>query len=172
MPKNLQPDYETYRIAIRKIASNTNERTLITTVIPPNAFAGNSLTVHFPYRNLPQHYNELVFSYTELLFLVSVMNSFVADYILRSRMTTNLNLFYLYQLPIPRLPPSDETFKSIVARAARLVCVSADLLGTFPLVDSSVKEAALAGYRLFAPKSADQKVRGLIGGGRERESGI
>ncbi len=212
VPKNLTPDYETYRIAIRKIASNTNERTLITTVIPPNTFAGNSLTVHFPFRNVPQRYNEPVFSCAELLFLVSVMNSFVADYILRSRMTTNLNLFYLYQLPIPRRPATDEAFKSIVSRAARLVCVSPDFdalarevglkgskdgvtdgserarlraeldglvahlyglsedeftytLTTFPLIDNSVKEAAISAYKLFAPKSADQQVRSLMAGG-------
>lgn len=212
VPKNLKPDYETYRIAIRKIASNTNERTLITTVIPPNTFAGNSLTVHFPFRNVPHRYNEPVFSYAELLFLVSVMNSFVVDYVLRSRMTTNLNLFYLYQLPIPRLPQTDKAFKSIVNRAAKLVCVSSDFdvlakevglrdsqdgvtddterarlraeldglvahlyglseeefsytLTAFPLVENSVKDGALAAYRLFAPKSADQQVRSLIAGG-------
>jgi Putative DNA-binding domain len=212
VPKNLQPDYETYRLAIRKIASSTNERTLITTIIPPNAFAGNSLSVHFPFRNSPQQYNELVFSHRELLFLAALMNSFVVDYVLRSRMTTNLNLFYLYQLSIPRLSPTEEAFKSIVSRAARLVCVSPEfdglakevglrgsqdgvtenskrahlkaeldgliahlyglteeefthILGTFPIVDISVKDAALAAYKLFAPKSADQKIRGLIAGG-------
>ena len=52
LPKDLLNDYETYRIAIRKIASNTNERTLISTVIPPNMFAGHSLTVHFPFHNI------------------------------------------------------------------------------------------------------------------------
>jgi hypothetical protein len=212
VPHDLKPDYASYRIAIRKIASNTNERTLITTIIPPNSFAGNSLTVHFPFRNMPDRYNELAFSSSELLFLVSVMNSFVVDYILRSRMTTNLNLFYLYQLPIPRLPQTDKTFKGIVKHAGKLVCVSPDFddlakevglrgsqdgltddkergrlraeldglvahlyglseeefaytLTTFPLVANSVKDAAFAAYKLFAPKSADQQVRALIVGG-------
>ena len=138
VPGDLKPDYEAYRIAIRKIASNTNERTLITTIIPPNTFAGNSLTVHFPFRNIPGHYNEPVFSYTELLFLVGVMNSFVADYVLRSRMTTNLNLFYLYQLPIPRRSPTDGAFKAIVVRVAKLVCVSTDF-------DPLAREVGLSG---------------------------
>ena len=212
VPNDLKPDYGTYRIAIRKIASNTNERTLITTIIPPDTFAGNSLTVHFPFRNVPDRYNELMFSYAELLFLVSVMNSLVADYVLRSRMTTNLNLFYLYQLPIPRLPQTDKTFKTVVKRAAKLVCVSpefdvlakdvglrgsqdgvtdekerarlraeldglvahlyglsedefAHVLASFPIVQQRERDAALAAYRLFAPKSADQQVRSLIAGG-------
>ena len=212
VPKDLKPDYGTYRIAIRKIASNTNARTLITTIIPPDTFAGNSLTVHFPFRNVPERYNEPMFSYAELLFLVSVMNSFVVDYVLRSRMTTNLNLFYLYQLPIPRLPQTDKTFKTIVKRAAKLVCVwpefdalakevglrgsqdgvtdekerarlraeldglvahlyglsedeFAHVLSSFPVVQQLEKDAALAAYNLFAPKSADQQVRSLIAGG-------
>lgn len=82
------------------------------------------MTVHFPFRNFPFRYNEPVLSSSELLFLISMMNSFVVDYILRSRMTTNLNLFYLYQLPIPRLPQADLRFKSIVQRASKLVCVA------------------------------------------------
>ena len=41
----IQNDYSVHRIAIRKIASNTNERTLVSTIIPKNAFAGNSLSV-------------------------------------------------------------------------------------------------------------------------------
>jgi Putative DNA-binding domain len=132
--------------------------------------------------------------------------------ILRSRMTTNLNLFYLYQLPIPRRPESDGAFKSIVSRAARLVCVSTDfdvlarevglrgsedgvtdirerarlqaeldalvahlyglseeefayVLTTFPLGDSSVKDAAMAAYKVLAPKSADQETLILIAEG-------
>lgn len=212
VPKDLLNDYETFRIAIRKIASNTNERTLISTIVPPNVFAGHSLTVHFPFCNAPERYNQLVFAPSELLFLISVMNSFVVDHVLRSRMTTNLSLYYLYQLPIPRLPQTDKTFKTIVKRAAKLVCVSPEFdvlakevglkgsqdgvtdekergrlraeldglvahlyglseeefayaLTTFPLVANSVKDAALAAYKLFAPKSADQQVRALIAGG-------
>lgn len=137
-PKDLLKDYETYRIAIRKIASNTNERTLISTVIPPNTFAGHSLSVHFPFCNTPEKYNQLVFAPSELLFLISVMNSFVVDYVLRSRMTTNLSLYYLYQLPIPRLPQTDKTFKTIVKRAAKLVCVSSEF-------DALAKDVGLRG---------------------------
>lgn len=46
----------------------------------------------------------------------------MVDFILRSRVTTNLNLFYLYQLPIPRLSPKDKWYKSIINRAAKLIC--------------------------------------------------
>lgn len=123
-PKGLKNDYETYRLAIRKIASNTNERTLITTIIPKYAIAGNSLTVNFPYQHNKNSYNELAFSNSELFILTTILNSYVVDFILRSRVTTNLNLFYLYQLPVPRLTAKDKWYKTIINRATRLICTT------------------------------------------------
>jgi hypothetical protein len=123
-PKDLKNDYETFRLAIRKIASNTNERTLISTIIPKYAIAGNSLTVNFPFKHDKKKYNELNFENDELFVLTSILNSYVADFILRARVTTNLNLFYLYQLPIPRLKLKDKWFNAIVERAARLICTT------------------------------------------------
>lgn len=123
-PKDLKNDYENYRLAIRKIASNTNERTLISTIIPKYAIAGNSLTVNFPFKHDKKKYNELNFGNDELFVLTSILNSYVADFILRARVTTNLNLFYLYQLPVPRLKPKDKWFTAIVERAARLICTT------------------------------------------------
>lgn len=121
-PQNLKADYETYRLAIRKIASNTNERTLISSIIPKYAIAGNSLTVNFPFQHDKKKYNELRISNEELFVLSSILNSYVVDFILRARVTTNLNLFYLYQLPVPRLKPKDKWYQTIVERAARLIC--------------------------------------------------
>jgi hypothetical protein len=122
LPKDLKNDYETYRIAIRKIASNTNERTLIVTVIPKNSLTGNSLTTNFPFKHSIEKYNELRLSYSELLILVTILNSYVLDYVLRSRVTTNLNSFYLYQLPVPKLIQTDFWYKPLIERAAKLIC--------------------------------------------------
>lgn len=133
IPVDLVNDYTQMRIGIRKIASNTNERTLIAALIPPNSPAGNSLSVHFPYHHTKEAYSSLRYSLSELLFILSVFNSFVTDYTLRSRMTTNLNLFFLYQLPIPRLTPEHPDFLPLVERAARLI-------GTAPEFDDLIKE--------------------------------
>lgn len=103
-------------------------------------------------------------------------------------------MFYLYQLPVPRLSTPDAAFGPIVERAARLICTSAEfdelaqaaglsshadgasepserarlraeldglvahlyglseddfahILSTFPLVEESVKRAALDAFR-------------------------
>jgi len=137
VPKDLRNDYEVDRIAIRKIASNTNERTLILALIPPYSFAGNSLSVHFPFHHTKDKYNSLRFSGLETLAIIAELNSFVVDYVLRARMTTNLNLFYLYQLPVPRLSGSDAAFAPIVKRASQLIC-------TTPEFDALAKEVSTA----------------------------
>lgn len=139
VPKDLINDYEVYRIAIRKIARNTDTRTLISTIIPRHSFVGNSLSVNFPFIHENLRYNELRFSANELLFISSLLNSFVIDYSLRYRINTNLNLFYLYQLPVPRLQKGDKWFSEIVERAAKLIC-------TTPEFDELAKEVGLGSH--------------------------
>lgn len=50
----------------------------------------------------------------------------VLDYVLRYKVATTLNMFYMYQLPVPRLTPGDPYFDAIVPRAARLTCTRAE----------------------------------------------
>ena len=47
------------------------------------------------------------------------------DWLLRQSITTTLNMFYLYQLPVPRLPSTDARCMSIAKRAAKLICIDA-----------------------------------------------
>jgi len=123
-PKDLKNDYETYRIAIRKIARNTDSRTLIATVLPKYCVVGNSLSINFPFSHDFKNYNALQFDYKDLLLLTSTLNSFVVDFILRSRVSANLNLFYFYQLPVPRLSSKDKWYRPIIERAAQLICTT------------------------------------------------
>jgi hypothetical protein len=106
------PGYRKHRLAYRSIASNTNERTLVSTVIPP-CFTGNSLNVA---ENLDHQTN---------LFCISIFNSFCIDWVVRLKVTTNVNMFYIYQLPIPRLTSDHPSFRPLVERTARLVGTSA-----------------------------------------------
>lgn len=103
--------YQKYRLAYRSIASNTNERTLISTVIPPS-FTGNSLNVDEKLADKIR------------LFCVAVLNSFVVDWLLRQKVTTNINMFYVYQLPVPRLAETDTILRPILLRATKLICIS------------------------------------------------
>uniref|UniRef100_A0ACD5H2U0 Helix-turn-helix domain-containing protein n=1 Tax=Desertifilum tharense IPPAS B-1220 TaxID=1781255 RepID=A0ACD5H2U0_9CYAN len=139
-PEDLKNDYEAYRLAIRKIARSEDSRSLISTIIPPYAFAGNSLSVNFPFHNLEEKYNELQISNSELLCLTAVLNSLIVDHVLRQRINSNLNLFYLNQLPVPRLYAGDRYFNEIVERAAKLIC-------TTPEFDDLAQEVGLGSHQ-------------------------
>jgi hypothetical protein len=106
-------DYQGYRLAFRDVAASTNERTMIATILPPNVFTGNTLVTSMSPKNN-----------SELLFIVALLNSFVADALIRQKVTAHCNMFYIYQLPIPRLTEKDPQFKAIVERAAALICTT------------------------------------------------
>jgi len=137
-------DYQSYRLGFRDIARNTDTRTLIATVIPP-AFHGNKLPT---VRVFDEDWSRLL-SNTEQLFLEAAWNSFVLDWLLRMKVTTTLNFFYLYQLPVPRLTERDPEFTPIVERAARLVC-------TTPEFDDLARELGLGSHANGATDPAER----------------
>ncbi len=112
-------DYQCYRFAFRDIARNTDQRTAIASVIPP-AFHGNKL----PTARIINESRDRVIGDDAQIFLAAIANSFVFDFLIRLRVTTTMNFFYLYQMPVPRLTSVDVGFEPIVKRAARLICTA------------------------------------------------
>jgi hypothetical protein len=110
-------DYQTYRLGFRDIAANTNERTMIATILPPNSFCGNTIS-------LEKNEKQVAISLKEKCYLLSIFNSFVFDRSIRDKVTSHLSFFYVYQNPIPRLKEGDRYFEEIVEKAAKLICVS------------------------------------------------
>jgi len=117
-------DYLAPRLAVRAIASSTNERTLISCIIPANVFCGHSMYTQVG--NIPNDKTQL--------YLQSIFNSYIMDYILRQKVTSNVSLFVLYQLPIPRLTAGNPYFDAIVPRAARLTCTRGEFAGLWEAV--------------------------------------
>ncbi|MFO0150656.1 MAG: Eco57I restriction-modification methylase domain-containing protein [Microcystis sp.] len=107
-------DYQTYRLGFRSIARNTDIRTLIVGTIPKNVFCGNSILVS----------SDISISNTELIFLEAILNSLIIDFCARQKVSANINMFYIYQLPIPRLKEGDKYFQEIVENAAKLICTT------------------------------------------------
>ena len=132
-------DYQSYRLGFRDIARNTDTRTMISTLISP-AFHGNKLPT---VKVFDEDGERLVDSKTQL-FVCAIWNSFAIDWVLRQKVTTTLNFFYLYQLPIPRLTNDDPHFAPILTRAARLIC-------TTPEFDDLAKEVGLKHHQLLEP---------------------
>ncbi|MCD6119895.1 putative DNA binding domain-containing protein [bacterium] len=129
---NQRMDYQDYRFGYRDIASSTNERAAISTIIPPT-FAGNTIPVNTKSRNQSP-------TAAELCAFVTVFNSYVFDWMIRKKITSHLNMFYVYQMPVPRLTEDDQEFAPIVERAARLIC-------TTPEFDDFAKEVGLKSHK-------------------------
>jgi Putative DNA-binding domain len=195
--------HQWYRLAFREIASSTNERGMIATVLPKDVFANHKLMLSSQKSNM---------SDAELLFCCAMLNSFVFDYQIRQRTSTTISMFTFYQIPAPRLTEQDVAFRMIVERAAKLICTTPEfqdlwetimpsstwspnvvaidqserarirdeldgmiahiyelseeefhyILSTFPLVEQSVKDAALDAYHEFALAPDDLAFKELI----------
>jgi len=137
-------EYQSYRLGFRDVASNTNERTAIMTMLPRRVFCNHKL----PYGWIRQP-GKAAFDVAVGCFVASVFNSFVFDYLIRQRVTTNLTFFFLYQMPVPRLVGKDKAFAPIVERAARLIC-------TTPEFDDLAKEVGLKSHRQGATDPAER----------------
>ena len=196
-----QMAYQGYRLVHRRIARNTDTRTMIATVLPRNRFCAD--TAQTVRNMLPGEVS---------LFVVALLNSFVVDAEIRRRVTAHCDMHFVYTLHVPRLTDADPQFRPIVERAARLICTTpefdelarevglrghadgvtdpterarlraeldgtiahlygltedefAHILGAFPLVAQSVKDAALVEYRRQAPRPGDAEIVALIARG-------
>ncbi|RKZ59933.1 MAG: ATP-binding protein [Candidatus Parabeggiatoa sp. nov. 2] len=128
--KGQKLDYQRYRLGYRKISRNTDMRTMISTIFPKNNFASDSFIIS----------SGNLLGYPDLLSFAGILNSLVLDYFLRQKVSANINMFYVYQLPIPRLTEKDSAFAPIVTRAAKLIC-------TTPEFDELAKAVGLGSHK-------------------------
>ncbi|MCK6580968.1 MAG: SAM-dependent methyltransferase [Anaerolineae bacterium] len=112
--RNGVASYELYRFVYRRISNSSNERTLISSVIPKMCFTSASVP-----HSLPGNAE-----YGHLLYLISCLNSYVLDYCIRQKVSTTINTVYLYQLPLPRLTPGNPYFAALLDRSLKLSCTS------------------------------------------------
>ena len=93
------------------VTGNANERTMLATLIPADAVAGNKVpTVRFDVETpaLP-------------CLWLGLFNSLVLDWVARRRVATTLNYFQLLQLPFPRLDPTSALGTAIADGARDLL---------------------------------------------------
>ena len=141
------------------MASSTNKLTLIAAVLPPGVVTTHTLfCLRTPLDDEAQH------------FLAGMFNSFVANYMVRLRVTTHVTVAIVENLPLPKPPRSDRGFGVIAdcarrlararddvalqaklqSAAARLYRLDRDafahILESFPLVDDALRDASLAAF--------------------------
>lgn len=149
------------RLAYRDVASATNRLTLIGAIIPRG-----HVTVHTLFCL------KTPLALRDQEFLCGVLNSFVANYLVRLRVTTHVTARIMSRLPVPRPPAGSRLYLAIADLAARLLRsvspqqapaypelqaavanlygLTADelrhVLGTFPQIDDRTKAETMARY--------------------------
>ena len=105
------------RLAFRDIASSTNVRSMIACILPPKTLCSNKAPLAIPLENNCVLKGR---SYLQVIsYLAGVFDSFVFDFLIRTRVSINLNFFYVYQTPVPA-DYHNSTAKKIMQIAARL----------------------------------------------------
>ena len=111
--KKFSPKYKKFkeiRLVFRAVAASTNQRTMISSFIPPNSCCSNSLIIINEYLQPSSKRTTL----QNLLFLAGVLNSFVLDYLLRLKISQNLNMFFIRDLPVPIVTESNESYQKVI----------------------------------------------------------
>jgi hypothetical protein len=135
-------DREFFRIAIRDVSSDTNERTLIAALLPQSVGAGNTLNVSVPKTYVLQGGGTTAtvgiqtVSALRHLFALAWFNSLPADWLMRFMVQIHVNQTYLYRLPMPQ--PTDAQILATpayatLARNAALLTLHSDWAAFEPL---------------------------------------
>lgn len=127
-------DCTEYRIGFRDVARSTDERTMISTVIPKGAVCYETVHTCRPYRidpseedlsEYPAHGVYMrEFTDAELFVAVGLLNSIPFDYLMRRKTDSHIVQYEFRESQLPRLTEGDDWFEYISSRAARLNCYS------------------------------------------------
>lgn len=98
--EKLGDDFNFYRIALRAVASSTNKRSLIVTLLPPYTSSMNSLVTQKDAKTM---------NIANKLFILGMSNSYVLDFVLRQLISININQIYLQQLPLPKITDIEDS---------------------------------------------------------------
>ena len=123
-----QLDYQHYRLVWRDVTNAVDRRTLISTIVPPNVFLGNTLSYILPIVFDGAKYVRSI-SDEETAYLCGMLNSFPVDFILRHRVNLHVSIFHMMELPIPKFDERNDFHKIICTNTAKLICTSSHFDG-------------------------------------------
>jgi len=104
-------DREFFKLSFRDIARNTDERSVISSIVGRNIGFGNTLFVNIPKKYFLKNskIDIEVLSYSKILFINSIFNSIIFDFLARFFINSHFNKSVLSKLPTPQ--PSEKELK-------------------------------------------------------------
>jgi DNA-binding transcriptional ArsR family regulator len=128
-----------FRLAWRRVARSVDERSVIASLVSPSTALKDSA---------PSVRGGL-FGIEQLLVLATAMNSFVFDYLVRVRGTTNLRHGVLNPIPTPRF----DSLVHLVVPAAELVCRRQAMSGLWGAIGYPAEPPQLTDWQLAERRS-------------------
>lgn len=120
--KRFKLPYECPRVAYREIGSSTNERTIIATEVPADVCLNNKLPYLSPLEfdlSDKGRLEQVHLDVDEARSFLALLNSLVLNYYIRSKISATLNMFYMYELPVPKLSAAHK--EKLAESAAKLL---------------------------------------------------
>jgi len=162
------------RVGYRDVASATNKLTLIAAILPAGCISTHTVFV-----------SKTLLDDESQWCLLGLLNSLVANYLIRLRVTTHVTTATMARLPVPRPATGSASFADLVSLSrilsargiddapdayARLNAVAAQLYGlnsdqfaylleTFPLVTSSVRQSCFATFQKLSRKHGNTETQ-------------
>jgi len=120
---NIKLDYQDYRLAYRAVGSSTNERSIIASILPQNVFIGHSMNylINYYYEKTKEGITQQQVSKDDLMVLLVLLNSLTLNYYIRNKISSNLTINFMYELPVPKINKKN---KSILVEKGTLLLSS------------------------------------------------
>lgn len=120
--KKFELDCDFERVVFRRVGSSTNERTVIATLLEAGVYLSDTLSYLIPANYELSKSGKLSrkeLTAEETRSILSLLNSLTLNYYIRSKMSATVNMFYIYELPIPQLTASQK--KNLATSASKLL---------------------------------------------------
>jgi len=120
-------DYQSYRLAYRAIGRSTDERTMICSILPKNVFAGNSLHNLVIASYVPEtavSFSQQTLDLSDSIYLMCLFNSLTLNFYLRNKISANLSMSFIYELPLPE--EKENVIRELIQKGYDLLCVKSD----------------------------------------------
>ena len=129
IPEKTAERVQRYRIGFCDVASATNVRSLVATIIPPNFICGHKIpTITFHSRPIEVYAPEAAYEWAYPVW-TCVANSFVMDFLVRKKVSLSMTYTILDSLPFPRFTPDHELTRKLLPLGLRLTCTSPEMAG-------------------------------------------
>ena len=120
--KKFQLNCDFERVVFRRIGRSTDERTIIATLLPAGVYFSDTVTYLIPadYQlTKPGKLSQEPLPAEGAKLVLCLLNSLTLNYYIRSKMSATVNMFYIYELPVPELSAAQK--KKLADAAGKLL---------------------------------------------------